>query len=235
MNTYIALLRAINLGSHNKVNMPQLRTLFEGLGYEDVETYLQSGNVVFRCAGTEANKLAGDIESRISDQFGLAVTVLVRSHEELRRTAAANPFVKKNAEPTVLHATFLRDLPDPGWPPATLGTRDQMNSTSPAVRSISFAPVGTAGPSSTTRFGSESSRPSPPPETGGRWARYWTWPAAEPSHRTGVVRRRRSSLLPSKYERHLPRTSPAKPPRRERSHARGPGADEGQPAADDCR
>ncbi len=109
--TYVALLRGINLGAHNKVSMPDLRKLFANLGGEDVSTYLQSGNVIFR--STDASEsLVDDIEERIRRDLGLNVTVLVRAQSHLSRIVATNPFVDGGREPNKLHVTFLASKPD---------------------------------------------------------------------------------------------------------------------------
>lgn len=108
--TYVALLRAINLGARNKVSMAELRELFAALGAEDVATYLQSGNVVFR-SRADAPGLVRAIENRVSRDLGLSVTVLVRTPAALARVVARNPFAKKGARPESLHVTFLADTP----------------------------------------------------------------------------------------------------------------------------
>jgi uncharacterized protein (DUF1697 family) len=107
--TYVALLRGINLGSRNRVSMPELRTLFEELGAEEVSTYVQSGNVVFRSSDT-ATKLAKAIEGRIERDLGLEVTVLVRTKAQLKKLHAGNPFARRGKE-LALHVTFLADTP----------------------------------------------------------------------------------------------------------------------------
>jgi uncharacterized protein (DUF1697 family) len=109
--TYVALLRGINLGSSNRVSMPDLRTLLENLGAEDVVTYLQSGNVVFKSA-EGADKLARAIERRIKRDLGLSVTVLLRMPRQLAKVKAGNPFAKDVKDPTKLHVTFLAEKPD---------------------------------------------------------------------------------------------------------------------------
>ena len=108
LRSYAALLRGVNLGSHNKVSMSDLRELFEGLGHEDVATYVQSGNVVFRARG-DAESLAAAIERRIERDLGLSVAVLLRDKTQLARIAAANPFAGKERDPTRLHVTFLAE------------------------------------------------------------------------------------------------------------------------------
>jgi uncharacterized protein (DUF1697 family) len=108
--TYVALLRGINLGSHNKIAMPRLRELFEGLGAEDVSTYVQSGNVVFSGSGG-AGKLGKAIEKQIEKELGLGVDVLLRTPAQLTKIVAANPFAKRQEDPTKLHVTFLAETP----------------------------------------------------------------------------------------------------------------------------
>jgi uncharacterized protein (DUF1697 family) len=105
---YAALLRGINLGSRNKVAMPDLRALFEDLGAEDVTTYVQSGNVVFR-SDRGAAELGRAIEREITKRLGLDVTVLLRTRAELAKVRDGNPFA--GAEPKALHLTFLAKKP----------------------------------------------------------------------------------------------------------------------------
>lgn len=110
--TWVALLRGINLGARNKVSMAGLRELFSDLGTEDVTTYVQSGNVVFRSAGSRA-ALTEAIEKEIRKRFGLDVTVLLRTKAELARLVAGNPFAKQS-DPTKVHVTFLAEAPERG-------------------------------------------------------------------------------------------------------------------------
>jgi uncharacterized protein (DUF1697 family) len=105
----VALLRGINLGARNKIAMADLRELVAGLGAEDVETYLQSGNVVFRGAVEPSA-----IEARIERDLGLTIAVLVRTASQLKRVVAGNPFVQKASDPKQLHVTFLVDPPPRG-------------------------------------------------------------------------------------------------------------------------
>jgi uncharacterized protein (DUF1697 family) len=113
MKTYAALLRGINLGSRNKVAMADLRALCEALGAEDVATYVQSGNVVFKSADG-AEKLARAIERRIRRDLGLSVTVVVLTRPQLAKVLAGNPFVKAKQDPSKLHVTFLAEKPARG-------------------------------------------------------------------------------------------------------------------------
>jgi uncharacterized protein (DUF1697 family) len=110
MPTYVALLRGINLGSHNKVAMPALRTLLEGLGYQDVTTYIQSGNAVFAGKESAAN-VGGAIHDAIAKEFGIDVAVVVRTREQLKKIVDTNPFARKAKEAGHLHVVFLAGKP----------------------------------------------------------------------------------------------------------------------------
>src|SRR5207247_9894250 len=108
---YVALLRAVKLGARNKVSMKDLRALCEGLGLEDVTTYVQSGNVVFTSPAGSETKITAQIERELDRRLGLAVTVLVRSGEQLAEIVEANPFHDRGSEATRLHVTFLAGAP----------------------------------------------------------------------------------------------------------------------------
>ena len=117
MSTYVALLRAVNVGG-TKLPMADLRTLLEGLGLTDVRTYLQSGNAVFEAdegAGTPT-ELANAIAMRIERDVGPRVGVLVLRAAALEAVVAANPFLAATGgageadeapDQQFLHATFL--------------------------------------------------------------------------------------------------------------------------------
>ena len=108
--TFVALLRGINLAGRNKVPMAELRSALESLGLEDVVTYIQSGNVVFRGRGG-VRDLAASIEGGIEEVFGIDVVVLLRTPTELRKVAADNPFLRAGADPSKLHVVFLSGKP----------------------------------------------------------------------------------------------------------------------------
>jgi uncharacterized protein (DUF1697 family) len=111
MATYAALLRAINLGARNKIPMPGLRSLLSSLGYEDVTTYVQSGNVVLRRPSAKADAIAAEIERAIAREYGLDIAVLIRTPAELRKVVAGNPFLKDESDPKKLHVVFLDRRP----------------------------------------------------------------------------------------------------------------------------
>ncbi len=106
MNYYITLLRGINVSGANKVPMTDLRAMLVGLGFEDVQTYIQSGNAVFS-SGLEQGALQGLIEAAFVKRFGFAVPIIVISSEALTAAVAANPFVDAVGDPTKLHLGFM--------------------------------------------------------------------------------------------------------------------------------
>jgi uncharacterized protein (DUF1697 family) len=88
---YLALLRGINVGGKNIIKMAALKTCFEKMGYADVATYIQSGNVLFRASGKDRGKLAGEIEATLSKQFKYESRVVVVSRTELEKLVKHAP------------------------------------------------------------------------------------------------------------------------------------------------
>jgi uncharacterized protein (DUF1697 family) len=112
MQTYIAILRGINVSGKNKIAMKDLKAALDGAGYQNVETYIQSGNVVFGYKQTSEKTLAAQITQLIKTAFGLDVPVLVRTATDIQQTYANNPFLKqKGIDTDKLHITFLADIP----------------------------------------------------------------------------------------------------------------------------
>ncbi len=107
-STYVALLRGINLGGHKIVKMEQLRKSFEELGFAEVKTYIQSGNVVFKAPAQTPEKLAKRIEEKILRQFGFPVNVLVKSAAEIEEIITQNPLLaERGIDIAHLHVTVL--------------------------------------------------------------------------------------------------------------------------------
>ena len=105
---WVALLRAINLGARNKVPMAELRAAFEAAGCTDVQTYIQSGNVVFRAPSRSAPALRRRLEAAVEKQCGVTSTVVLRTWPELRRLVAFHPFGADTSKSAV---TFLAEKP----------------------------------------------------------------------------------------------------------------------------
>ncbi|HEX7781001.1 MAG TPA: DUF1697 domain-containing protein [Vicinamibacterales bacterium] len=111
MKTYIALFRGVNVGGSNMLPMASLKTLIETCGCADVQTYIQSGNVVFRSSAPDATKLAGRLGAAVLKGHGFEPRVLVLTREELERAANGNPFPQAAANPKSVHLFFLAEKP----------------------------------------------------------------------------------------------------------------------------
>jgi uncharacterized protein (DUF1697 family) len=113
MTTWVALLRGINVGGRHLVPMPELRALIEGLGYANVATYINSGNVLFeveRPAADLGPELAAGLADALEDRFGFAVPVVVRTAAEIVSLPLAHPLAG-HAEEKLLHVAFLDAAP----------------------------------------------------------------------------------------------------------------------------
>jgi uncharacterized protein (DUF1697 family) len=113
MQAYIALLRGINVGAHKRIAMADLRALIEGLGYADVRTHLNSGNVVFASQVGANQDVASAIRAQIASGLGMDIPVVVRSGKEMQRIVAENPFPDRAEDHKTLHVAFLAETPDP--------------------------------------------------------------------------------------------------------------------------
>ena len=106
------MLRGVNLAAHNRIKMEALRALYESLGLRDAQTYVQSGNVLFRTEQRDLAKLAKRIENAIERSFGFRSAVILRTASELKCVIAVNPFASRAAlEPSKLIVTFLGSDP----------------------------------------------------------------------------------------------------------------------------
>src|SRR5919106_5212141 len=91
MARYVALLRGINVGGKNLIKMPALKAAFEANGFEDVSTYIQSGNVLFDAPDTPALQLTKRIEKMLAKAFDYVPTVVVRSRKQMRAIVDRRP------------------------------------------------------------------------------------------------------------------------------------------------
>ncbi|WP_019585505.1 DUF1697 domain-containing protein [Deinococcus apachensis] len=107
---HVALLRGINVGGHRRVPMKDLKATFERLGFPEVRTYVQSGNVVFGDGSPDRDA----IEQALRQDFGFPVDVMLRSAEEWATLAPRNPYPSQAAaDGTKVHVAFLHHEPDP--------------------------------------------------------------------------------------------------------------------------
>jgi uncharacterized protein (DUF1697 family) len=110
---HVVLLRGINLGSRNRVSMPKLRAVLEEAGFDDVRTYLQSGNVVLS-SPKKADDVRRACERLISKELGLDVDVVVRSRAQLAAVVKRNPLGKVAKNPKRYQVSFLAGKPPAG-------------------------------------------------------------------------------------------------------------------------
>jgi uncharacterized protein (DUF1697 family) len=112
VNTYIAILRGINVSGQKMIKMDALRQAFERLGFQGVSTYIQSGNVVFRAENTSTTEVTEEITEKIQEEFGFYVPVIVLEKDTLERIIEGNPFATNPALDTgKMHVTFLSSPP----------------------------------------------------------------------------------------------------------------------------
>jgi uncharacterized protein (DUF1697 family) len=107
MSKYAVFLRAVNVGGHNKVPMPKLREALTDAGYTDVETYVQSGNVVIDAGRTSAAKVESQVREVLRKEFDVDTDVMVRTHAGLAAVVKKNPFADKVDDTKAVHVNFL--------------------------------------------------------------------------------------------------------------------------------
>ena len=110
MARLIVLLRGVNLASRNRIAMGDLRDAVEEAGFDDVSTYVQSGNVVLTSKAS-AKRVGADVQRLLADRFDLDVAVVVRTRAELAAVVKRNPFGKVATNPKLYQVTFLEQAP----------------------------------------------------------------------------------------------------------------------------
>ncbi|HEY9127498.1 MAG TPA: DUF1697 domain-containing protein [Acidobacteriaceae bacterium] len=131
MPAFIALLRAVNVGGTGKLPMSELKTMCEAAGFQNVKTYIASGNVVFLCPKSEAH-VKKTLEVMLAEYAGKPVGVMVRTADEMAAVVANNPFPDRPGNRTV--AIFLDSAPPENAIQMATGVRDE--EMAPGVREI---------------------------------------------------------------------------------------------------
>lgn len=113
MQTFISILRGINVSGQKKILMADLKDLYESLKLKDIITYIQSGNVIFKSNEKLSDiALAKKIETAIFKKYDFDVPVIIRSKDEIHKIISTNPFLKeRNIEAKRLYVTFLSETP----------------------------------------------------------------------------------------------------------------------------
>jgi uncharacterized protein (DUF1697 family) len=106
----VVLLRGINVGRHRRVTMADLRTSLARAGYPDVETYVQSGNLLVKTR-VDAARLAADVEAALHVDLGLDIDAVVRTGSQLQKVLAANPFLGEGVPTSALHVGYCKTKP----------------------------------------------------------------------------------------------------------------------------
>jgi len=110
MNTYIALLKGINVGGHKKVPMADLRELLTKSGLKNVKTYIQSGNIIFQSSNKNVQNIEAIIQNAMTSHFGFEVSVLVRTRAHLQSIFNHCPFTDEKKIKS--YFTMLHDTPE---------------------------------------------------------------------------------------------------------------------------
>jgi len=110
---YTSILRGINVSGQKKIKMGDLKSLYESLGFDEVTTYIQSGNVIFNSKLKNKSDITKSIELAIKDKFGFEVPVQIRTAQEISKVIAAIPFGDVNLvdNDTRILVTFLSSKP----------------------------------------------------------------------------------------------------------------------------
>ena len=112
MPIYIALLRGINVGPHKRMKMEKLRASCEALGFRNVKTYIQSGNVICQAAKLSSDAAAKRIGEQIAKDFGFSADVIARTAGEMKQVVESNPLLQEpDVDAEKLHVVFLSEVP----------------------------------------------------------------------------------------------------------------------------
>ena len=113
MTTYISILRGINVSGQKMIKMDALKEMYEDLQFNNIQTYIQSGNVIFQNIQSKQTDLGQKISNELMRKFGFEILVIVLDTFELKEIIAKNPFAPdKTKDISHLHVTFLSSKPE---------------------------------------------------------------------------------------------------------------------------
>jgi uncharacterized protein (DUF1697 family) len=144
VSRYAAFLRGINLGPRRKISGADLRSLFEGMGLQDVATFRTSGNVVFAAAGESPGELTGRIESGLAESVGFEVAAFLRTDDEVRAIAEQRPFDPGLVEASAgkLQVALLTEAPAASARKEVLGLATNEDRLALGARELYWLPSG---------------------------------------------------------------------------------------------
>lgn len=112
MQTYISILRGINVGGRNAIKMQDLKDLLSKIGLKNISTYIQSGNIIFTFKKADPKKISALINGQILSQYGFDVPVITMTVDELAQIVKDNPFLNDTKkDPSYFHISFLDSNP----------------------------------------------------------------------------------------------------------------------------
>lgn len=123
MSRYVAFLRAINVGGHKIIKMDDLKKIFQSFGLENVQTFIQSGNIIFESKATKTSSLERKIESQLEKALDYKVEIFLRTIQEVTAIASKSPFKPKEGEN--VHIVFLNEKPDNTMKQALMAFRSE--------------------------------------------------------------------------------------------------------------
>jgi len=106
---YVALLRGINVGGNTMIKMAELKSTFENLGFKNVVSYINSGNLAFDTAKASEEKICTKIEKAIEKDFGKAIPVMVREQSSIKKILDDNPFHGAYESHKLMHVLFMKE------------------------------------------------------------------------------------------------------------------------------
>lgn len=110
---YVALLRGLNVGAHNRITMKDLITVFEAVGCKRLETFIQSGNVLFDASATLSRRVPTLVAEKLKEDFDITSPVILRDEKDFAAVLKNNPFLRREPDLATLHVGFLADHPEP--------------------------------------------------------------------------------------------------------------------------
>jgi uncharacterized protein (DUF1697 family) len=136
MSRYVAFLRAINVGGH-VVKMETLRSLFEGLGFAEVETFIASGNVIFRTGEQNTQSIEAQISQGLEEALGYEVATFIRTETELAQIAAYEAFPRAKVEAaTAYNIAFLHEPLNEHAKQTLMGLRTEIDAFATHARDV---------------------------------------------------------------------------------------------------
>ncbi|PJZ70890.1 hypothetical protein CH373_06395 [Leptospira perolatii] len=137
MTTFIALLRGINVSGQKIIKMDHLKSLFEALPFQNVRTYIQSGNVIFQTESSASEKIREQIEKHLEKNLGFQVKTILRTRKELESAVKRIPFQENEySKENKLYISFLSQKPNAGLVEKLISFNNEIDEFRPSGKEI---------------------------------------------------------------------------------------------------